>query len=122
VKTVKSVVTGETDWEDTLVENMNEISSIPSEKYLGQIVSNDSKNTLNISILRNKGVGIQKKIIQMLEKMPGGEYHFEIAVILRNSLLISSILTNSEVWYGVTQADTEQLEQIDDMWMRNLFE
>ena len=36
-------------------------------------------------------------------------------------MLISSILTNSEVWYGVTQADIEQLEQIDEMWMRNLF-
>ena len=58
----------------------------------------------------------------MLDKMPGGEYHFEIAVILRNSLLISSILTNSEVWYGVTKADTDMLEQIDEMWIRNLFE
>ena len=53
--------------------------------------------------------------------MPGGEYHFKIAVILRNSLLISNILTNSEVWYGVTQADTEQLEQIDEVWIHNLF-
>ena len=58
----------------------------------------------------------------MLERLPGGEYHFEIAVILRNALLISSILTNSEIWYGVTQADTEQLEHIEEMWMRNLFE
>jgi hypothetical protein len=31
-------------------------------------------------------------------------------------------LTNSEVWYGVTQADTEQLEQVDEMWMQSLFE
>ena len=122
VKTVESVLTGEIDWEDTLVEDMNEISNITSEKYLGQILSNDSKNTLNITMLRNKGIGIQNKIIQMLEKMPGGQYHFEIAVILRNALLISSILTNSEVWYGVTQVDTEQLEQIDEMWIRNLFE
>ena len=73
-------------------------------------------------MLRNKGVDFQNKNIEMLIKMPGGEYHFEIAVILRNSLLISSILTNSEVWYGVTQADTEQLEQIGEMWLRNLFE
>jgi hypothetical protein len=73
-------------------------------------------------MLRNKGIGIQNRIIQMLEKMPGGEYHFEISVILRNAMLISSILTNSEVWYGVTKSDIEQLEQIDEMWMRNLFE
>ena len=73
-------------------------------------------------MLRNKRVGIKKNMIQMLEKMPGGEYHFEIAVILRNAMLISSILKNSEVWYGATKEDTDLLEQIDKMWIRNLFE
>ena len=58
----------------------------------------------------------------MLDKMPGGHYHFEIAIILRNSLLISSMISNSEVWYGMTKKDTEMLEQVDEMWMRNLFE
>ena len=54
--------------------------------------------------------------------MPGGKYHFEVAVILRNSYLISSILSSSEVWYGVTKVEWEQLEQVDEMWIRNLFE
>ena len=71
-------------------EDINEISHINSEKYLGQIISSDSKNSSNIEMLRNKGIGIQNRIIQM--------YNFEIAVILRNAMLISSILTNSEVW------------------------
>ena len=53
--------------------------------------------------------------------MPGGKYHFEIAIILRNAYLISSILSNSEVWYGLTQSNYEQLEQTDEMWMRDLF-
>ena len=58
----------------------------------------------------------------MIERIPGGPYHFEIAIILRNALLISSILSNSESWYVVTKLDIEQLEQIDEMWIRNLFE
>ena len=45
-------------------------------------------------------------------------FYFEIAEILRNALLISSILSNSEVWYGVTQTDIDQLEQVDEMWLR----
>ena len=53
--------------------------------------------------------------------MPGGDFHFEIAEILRNALLISSILSNSEVWYAVTQTDIDQLEQVDESWLRNLF-
>ena len=90
MKSVESVLTGGTEYDDTLEEDMNEISHINSEKYLGQIISSDSKNSSNIEMLRNKGIGIQNRIIQM--------YNFEIAVILRNAMLISSILTNSEVW------------------------
>ena len=50
--------------------------------------------------------------------MPGGQYHFEIAAIYRNSYLISSMLSSSEVRYG-TQAQIEKLEQVDEMWARN---
>ena len=82
---------GEIDWEYTWMKDMNEISHIDTEKYLGQFLSKDSKNTFNITMLRNKGVGIKKNMIQILEKMPGGEYHFEMAAILRNAMLIFSI-------------------------------
>ena len=57
----------------------------------------------------------------MLEKMPGRFFHFDIAEIRRNSLLLSSILSSFEVWYGVTQSDTDQMEQVDEMALRNLF-
>ena len=122
VKTVESFDSGEQEWEDTLEDDMKEISHITSERYLGQVISSDSSNTNNITKQRNKGIGIQNKIIQMLEKMPGGTFHFELAVILRNALLISSILSNSEVWYGLTKKDYQMLEQVDEMWMCNLFE
>ena len=94
---------------------INEMSHIDTEKYLGQIISSDSKNTYNIESLRNKGIGIQNKIVDMLERMPGGPFHFEIAVILRNALSISSILSNLEVWYGLTKLEAGQLEQTDEM-------
>ena len=110
------------NWNDTLNEDMNEISHINYEKDLGQVISSDSRNTHNIEQLRNKGIGIQNNIIEMLERMPGGEFHFQIAVILKNSLLISSILSNSEVWYGFTKEEAKQLEQVDEMWIRNLFD
>ena len=121
VKKVESFSTGRTDLQDTLLEDINEVSHTDSEKYLGEFISSDGKNTININNLRNKGIGIQNKIIQMLDKMPGGVFHFEIAEILRNALLISSIISNSETWYGLTQIETDQLEQIDEMLLRNLF-
>ena len=45
-----------------------------------------------------------------------------MAVILRNSLLISSILASSEVWYGVTLSDIAKLEQVDEMLWINILE
>ena len=72
--------------------------------------------------MRNKGIGLKNKVIQMLEAMPGGKYHFVIAKILRNSYILSSILSSSEVWYGVTQIELERLEQVDEMWIKDLME
>ena len=81
-----------------------EISHPEAEKYLGQIVIADGKNSKNIEKMRNKGIGIMNRVIQMLEEMPGGIFHFSIDIIYRNSYLISSILSSSEVWYRVTKA------------------
>ena len=121
VKTVENFQTGQDVCEDTLDEDI-ELSHIEAEKYLGQIISSDSKNTKNILKMKNKGIGIQNKLIQMLQTMPGGQYHFQIAVIYCNAYLISSILASSEVWYGVTQVEYEQLESVDEIWMKNLFQ
>ena len=118
---MKDVTNVETNIEERqdIFEGDMEISHMGAEKYLGQIISSDGKNTKNIEKARNKGIGIQNKIVQMLETMPGGQFHFEIAIIYRNSYLISSILSSSEVWYGVTKQEIEQLEQIDEMLVRN---
>ena len=78
-----------------------EISHIDEEKYLRQIISSDGKNTKHISKMRNKGIGVQNKVIQMLETMPGGKFYFVIAKILSNSLVISSILSSSKYGTGL---------------------
>ena len=72
---------GEQEWINTPSQDMNEISHVNSERYLGQIISSDSKNMKNIIKLRNKGIGDKNKVIQMLSNMPGGIFHFEIPVI-----------------------------------------
>ena len=79
-----------------------------------------SKNNENTLKLRNKGVGIKDKIIYILNNIPGGVYHFEVATIFRASYLLSSMLSNSEVWYGVTKAEIELLEQVDEMLLREI--
>ena len=46
------------------------------------MISADGTNTKNIKKMREKGIGLKNKVIQMLEAMPRGEYHFLIAKIL----------------------------------------
>ena len=98
------------------------MSSESVQKYLGQHISSDFTNTKNIEMLRNKGIGIQKKLVQIMTAISAGKHYFEMAEILRNSLLISSILSSSETWYGVTLVKIVKLEQIDEMLWLNILE
>ena len=65
-----------------------------------------------------KGKGIVSRILTILEGIPFGEFYFEIAVVLRNALLVSSMLCNSECWYNVTKAELDLLETIDVQFLR----
>ena len=121
MKDVTEVETGINKRQDTS-DGSIEISHMSSEKYLGQIISSDGKNTKNIENIRNKGIGIKNKVKQMLETMQGGKFQFVIAKILRNSHFISSILSSTEVWYGLTKVEIEQLEQVDKMLMQSIMD
>jgi hypothetical protein len=63
-----------------------------NERYLGDVISKDGRNIKNIQ------AGIVRKILTCLDGIPFGKYHFQSGLILRNSLLVSSMLFNSEVW------------------------
>ena len=56
----------------------------------------------------------------MLEGIQFGQYYFEVALILRNSLLISSLLFNSESWYNITAAEISLLESADVQLLRRI--
>ena len=90
------------------------------EKYLGDIISKDGRNLKNIQARVNKGKGIAKKIMDVLEAVPFGKMYFEVAILLRNSLFVSSLLCNSEVWFNLTNAELNLLESVDLMLLRKI--
>ena len=47
-----------------------------------------------------------------------GEFYFTVAVILRESLLFSSMLLSSEVWFNITKQEIEQLVRVDKALLR----
>ena len=82
--------------------NMEETES---EKYLGDIITSNAKNATNISSRKYKLFGICQKIMSSLNDIWLGKYHFEAAMLLRNSLLISSLLSNCEAWHNLSEVD-----------------
>ena len=61
-------------------------------------------------------------IISILEEVNFGKYYFQIAKILRESLFINSILLNSEVWYNITKSNIGELEKLDNILLKKIFE
>ena len=91
-------------------------------KYLGDIITTDGTNVKNVESRRAKASGAVKQILSILEEICFGPFYFEIAMVLRNSLLVSSLLTNSEAWYGLTKHDVDTLESADLLLLRRIFE
>ena len=86
------------------------------EKYLGYVISKDGRNLKNIQSRVNKGKGIARKI---LEGIPFGKLYFQVAILLRNSLLVSSMLCNSEVWFNLTSSEWNLLETVEYWMLQN---
>ena len=114
--------------EETSIEDIEDVCNEPvemeekiDEKYLGDIISVDGRNIKNIKARVAKGKGINSRIMSILNGIPFGQYYFEVALILRNSLLVSSLLCNSESWYNLTKAEVNLIESVDLQLLRSIF-
>jgi hypothetical protein len=74
------------------------VDSSESEKYLGDIIRQDGRNKSNIEARRGKGFGTVNQTMNMMKDICFGPFTFEVALVMRDSFLINSILTNSEAW------------------------
>ena len=96
---------------------MNEVTE---ETYLGDIISSDGKNQKNIKQRVSKGLGIMTEILNLLDLISFGPYLIEIALLLRESMLINGILTNVEVWYNLTTSEIKEFEDLDKVFLRKV--
>ena len=68
------------------------------DKFLGDVISKDDRIIQKVKAIVNKGKGIIQKIHNILEGIPFGKLYYQVAFLLINSLLVSSLLCNSEAW------------------------
>ena len=65
-------------------------------------------------------IGSVGQIMTILNQVSLGHYYFDIGLVMRDTILISKLVFNSEVWYNVTDKQISKLEQIDQMFFRKL--
>ena len=116
---VTNTMTGQISVKE-IFEGEQGMSQKQHEKYLGQIISSDGSNLLNIKYRSGKGKCMSNKILNILEHIPGGKYHFKIAIILRDAYFISTMLSGSETWYNIKEMELRILERTDEAFLRNI--
>ena len=57
----------------------------------------------------------------MLSEISLGSYFFHIGLLLRDTNLINAVLFGAEAWYGITKKQMEEIDRIDIMFMKKLF-
>ena len=118
-KTEKEMVTSVFDFID-VEGDYHSISTVQSDSYLGDVLQKDGKNNLNIKERVDRGNAAINRICNLLNDLFLGEYYFEAAIVLRNSLSLSTLLSNSESWYNLSKKDVKDLEAIDEKFIRKI--
>ena len=114
---------GQTDqYCPNLSVNNKQMLSTSQQKYLGDIISSDTKLDENIKMRHDKGLGIVNQIISILKEVSFGMFYFEIGLLMRISMLVNGILFNTEAMFSVQQRHIDQLEDCDRIFMRKLFD
>ena len=106
-----------------VIENFagqTEISQISETMYLGFMLSSNGGNSANIKYVKNKSIGITRKLISRLDSLNLRKYYFEASVILKNSILRGSILYGCESYYDLKETELRQFERIEETYMRKL--
>ena len=120
-------------WEDQLSQELNGNSilvdvhigkeimkNVSSKKYLGQIIQSDGKNELNIKSHTDKAFGNANKIINALIERPYGKHAIKAALLMREALLVSSLLSNAETWTNLTETSITKLTMPDTKLHRDM--
>ena len=96
------------------------MEGVTHDTYLGDVISGDGRNTRNINKRISRGIGISSQIMNLLRDICLGKHYIEIALLLRESMFVNSVLTNAEIWYLLRKEEIKQLEDLDRTLLRKI--
>ena len=114
-------VTGKT-YQKEVFTGQEKMAVKDEQLYLGDLVAANGRHDKNILRRQNRSIGIIDQIMDILNSTYFGRYYFEVALVLRSSLLLSSILLNSEAWVNLTQNNIRSLEKIDEKLLSRILD
>ena len=91
-----------------------------SQKYLGDVISSTGCNNANISDRCKTGHAAVAQIKSLLAEGQFGKFFIQTGLVLRDSVFVSKMLLNSEVWHALTKVQIESLELIDRILLRTI--
>ena len=68
----------------------------------------------------DKCVGNVEKIISAINERPYGRHTFKAALLLRQGLMLSSMINNSETWINILESDITKLTMPDTLLQRQI--
>ena len=86
------------------------------------MISDTRSNDKKIENSKRKGMAIISTIMTILKDVSLGVHYYEIAVLLRESLIVNAMLWNIKTWYDLKDHEIEELEAIDRILLRKILE
>ena len=103
-----------------LKAHSNIIDIVDNEKYVGDIITDDGKHSLNVTARRSKGIGMCSEITNILDGLCLGAHYFKVAMMLRTTMLLQVLLSNAETWLRLLDKDMKKLEGVDRIFLRKI--
>ena len=68
-----------------------------------KVTSMYGSNSKNIKSRIGRGIGAISNIMNILKEVSLGNFYYEMAILLRQAMFLSSVLLNSETWMNLTK-------------------
>ena len=105
----------------TLKVHDQDMKTVKSQRYLGDIISSSGTYKDCVEDRRNKGWGKVAEIAGILSEMPSTR-KVEIGLKMREAKLLNSMIFSTEEWSSISNGEMTRLEQVDMSLLRSLVE